>query len=134
MTTSNEIDAWMWAQACEMLGRAERMHRQFFQPATSTQAAWEPPVDVIEGPSEFVIVVAMPGVSSGSVQVSQEPGALRVHGVRALPLSASAHHVRQLEIPHGVFERRIALPPGRYEMAPPDMRDGCLVLRLLKKG
>jgi hypothetical protein len=41
---------WMWAQACDMLEEAERMHRRFFRlaPATATQAAWEPPVDVFE--------------------------------------------------------------------------------------
>ena len=41
---------WMWSEACEMLARAERMHRELFRPA-GTQArlpAWEPPVDILE--------------------------------------------------------------------------------------
>ena len=24
---------WMWSEACEMLARAERMHRELFRPA-----------------------------------------------------------------------------------------------------
>ena len=28
---------WMWSEACEMLARAERMHRELFRPA-GTQA------------------------------------------------------------------------------------------------
>ena len=26
---------WMWSEACEMLARAERMHRELFRPAAS---------------------------------------------------------------------------------------------------
>jgi hypothetical protein len=32
MTTRNDLDAWMWLQACELLGRAERPQPQFFRP------------------------------------------------------------------------------------------------------
>ena len=40
---------WMWSEAFEMLARAERTHRQFFQPSgSSPSVAWEPPVDVLE--------------------------------------------------------------------------------------
>ena len=41
---------WMWAEACEALERAERMHREFFRPVRSVSRApaWEPPVDVLE--------------------------------------------------------------------------------------
>ena len=133
MATRNDLDAWMWVEACQMLGQAERLHRQFFRPAGGQPAAvWEPPVDVFEDEREIVIVVAMPGVPAERVQVSQEGGALLVRGVRPMPLSGSRHRVRQLEIPYGVFERRIALPPGHFEAGPPQVADGCLVLRLLK--
>jgi hypothetical protein len=51
-----------------------------------------------------------------------------------LPLAGSRHAVRQLEIPYGAFERRIALPPGRFEVGKPELVQGCLVLRLAKNG
>jgi len=37
---------WMWSEACEMLLRAERLHRQLFALARSFARlpAWEPPV------------------------------------------------------------------------------------------
>ena len=43
-------EGWMWAEACEMLTRAERLHRQFFQPARggAQTPTWEPPADVVE--------------------------------------------------------------------------------------
>ena len=133
MATRNDLDAWMWAEACELLGQAERLQRQFFRPAGGGQpVAWEPPVDVYEDERRIVILVAMPGVPAGRVQVSREAGSLLVRGARALPLSGGSQRVRQLEIPYGVFERRIALPPGHFELDVPELVDGCLVLRLVK--
>jgi hypothetical protein len=41
----------MWADACEMLARAERLHRQFFEPGRATASrlpVWQPPADVLE--------------------------------------------------------------------------------------
>lgn len=125
----------MWAEACEMLGRAERLHQQFFRPAAPgarAAAAWEPPADVFEDEREIVVVVAMPGVPAERVQLTHEDGALLVRGSRPLPLAGAGYAVRHLEIPYGVFERRIALPPGRFQVGPPEISHGCLVLRLIK--
>ncbi len=124
----------MWAQACDLIEEAERLHRRFFRLSASerTLALWEPPVDVFEDERELVIVVAMPGVPAERVQVSHEPGVLVVRGQRPLPFAA--HAVRQLEIPYGAFERRIPLPHGLLEVGPPELTHGCLVLRLRKRG
>jgi HSP20 family molecular chaperone IbpA len=129
MTRPHDPDAWMWAQACELVERAERMHRQFFRLSTQA-AAWEPPVDVFEDDAELVIVVAMPGVGPEQVQVRFEDGTLIVRGTRSLP--APGHAVRRLEIPYGAFERRIALPAARFEPGAPTLQQGCLVVRLRK--
>lgn len=134
MSNRNDPTGWMWAQACDLIEQAERLHRQFFSPAVSRRAlaTWEPPVDVFEDERELVVVVAMPGVAAEGVQVASESGTLVVRGVRSLPLSGSRHRVRQLEIPYGAFERRIPLPPGRFEASPPELAQGCLVVRLRK--
>jgi len=132
----NDPADWMWAEACDLIDRAERLHRRFFQLAASERAvaAWEPPADVFEDEQEIVVVVAMPGVPAERVQVLAESGVLVVRGTRALPLAGSRHRVRQLEIPYGAFERRIPLPPGRLEVGAPHLVEGCLVLRLTKPG
>src|SRR5205085_3581115 len=115
MENRRDPTEWMWAAACELMGEAERLQRQFFRLTTSERAlaTWEPPVDVFEDDREILIVAAMPGVPAERVQVVTEPGALVVRGLRPLPLAGAGHQVRQLEIPYGAFERRIALPPGR---------------------
>ena len=60
-----------------MLARAERMHRQFFQPVRSVSRlpAWEPPADVLESAEDVLVVVALPGVKPEAVEVAIEVGA-----------------------------------------------------------
>ena len=132
----NDPTARMWLEACELIERAGRMHRQFFHVAASAPsvATWEPPVDVFENEREVIIVVAMPGVAADRVEVVREPGALVVRGMRPFPVEGSGHRVLQLEIPYGAFERRIVLPAGLAPAATPELRDGCLVVRLSKPG
>jgi HSP20 family molecular chaperone IbpA len=62
MARETDTSGWMWAQACDLMDQAERLHRQFFRPAAVQQAqvAWEPPVDLFENEREIVLVVAMP--------------------------------------------------------------------------
>jgi HSP20 family protein len=125
---------WMWTQAMDVLAQAERMQRQFFRLASSTRApaVWEPPADVFEHEREVVIVVALPGVVADRVELTHEAGVLVVRADRPLPLAGSRHAVRQLEIPYGQFERRVALPPGRFESGSPELTHGCLIVRLRK--
>src|SRR5688572_31678041 len=124
---------WMWAEALDLVARAERMQRRFFTLARSG-AAWEPPADVFEGEGELAIVVALPGVALEDVEVAAEAGAIVVRAQRPQPLAGSCRGVRQLEIPYGYFERRIALPPGVYEPVSRALTHGCLILRLRRLG
>jgi HSP20 family protein len=119
----------MWAEACEMLDRANRLQRQFFRPRST--AAWEPPVDVYETARDLWILVALPGVGADQVEIAIADGAVVVAGERRLPVEARAV-IHQLEIPHGRFERRIALPAGSYRLDSRDLADGCLVIGLRK--
>lgn len=133
MARGTETAGWTWAQACELLDQAERLHRQFFRPSAVQQArvVWEPPVDLFENEREIVLVVAMPGVSAERIQVIGEPGAIVVRGMRPLPLVPGLS-VRRLEIPYGLFERRIPLPSRGLRLEPPEVEQGCLILRLRK--
>jgi HSP20 family molecular chaperone IbpA len=119
----------MWAEACEILDRAEHLRRQFYQP--SRVASWEPPVDVFETERDLWILVALPGVGAAELRIAVSEGVVMVAGERRLPVQARAV-IHRLEIPHGSFERRIKLPAGRYEMDRRELADGCLVLGLRK--
>jgi HSP20 family molecular chaperone IbpA len=127
---------WMWSEACEMLARAERLHRDLFRP-TGTQArqpAWEPPVDILETEFEVLALVALPGVSAENAQAVIEDGDLVIAGTRVLPPQLRTAIIHRLELPQGRFYRRLRLPAGRYSTVRRVVADGCLVITLQKAG
>jgi HSP20 family protein len=109
----------MWAAACEMIDRAERLHRQFFQPTAAAigELSWEPPIDIIETDSEILITVALPGVDRNAMKISAIPRGSRVH---------------RLEIPYGKFERRIRVPAAQPQLDRSELANGCLTLKFSK--
>ncbi len=133
---ANVSNDWMWSEACEMLARAERMHRAFFRPAraVSRLPAWEPPVDVLETEREVQVLMALPGVDPERVEAAIDGADLVVAGSRVLPASLRTAVIHRLELPQGRFERRVPLPAGRYASVRRAMADGCLVITLQKVG
>jgi HSP20 family protein len=125
---------WMWSEAVEMLTRAERLHRQLFQPipAATSSAAWEPPIDVLETEDEVLVHAALPGVDPEQVEAVIHDGQLRIAGQRVLPAELRRAEIHRMELPQGRFERRIALPAGRYDAVRRHSFNGCLVIHLRK--
>jgi HSP20 family protein len=127
---------WMWSEACEMLARAERMHREVFRPAglQARQPAWEPPVDILETESEVLVLVALPGVDAENAQAVIEDGDLVIAGNRVLPVELRTATIHRLELPQGRFYRRLRLPAGRYTGVRRAAGSGCLIVTLQKAG
>lgn len=121
----------MWSQACDMVERADRLHRQFFQLGqVGRMPAWEPPVDVFETGTELVVRAAVPDVNPDDFEIVLGEGGLLLAGRRRLPAEALEGGIRQLEIPYGRLERRVGLPPGRYRVVASRYHDGCFEIRL----
>lgn len=121
----------MWADALARLARADRLHQEFFRPAP---AGWEPPVDLLETDQELILMAALPGVRAGDVDLVIGRSDLAIVGTRLLPAALRPARVHRMELPHGRFERRIALPPGAYELARREIQDGLLLVVLRKLG
>ena len=121
----------MWAEAVSALARIDRLHRDFFRPDPN---GWEPPVDVLEAQGEVVIMAALPGVHVDEVEIVIHEGSLGIVGVRRLPAFLQKARVHRMELPHGRFERRVAIPLGRYEVTRRDLADGLLVVALRRLG
>ena len=119
-----------------MLIRADRLHRQLFQPVTGMDLApcWEPPADVLETESHVVIYVALPGVSKDHLEVAIDGPELVIAGARVLPDELRDARIHRLELPQGRFVRRIVLPPGRYDQIGKSSVDGCLMISLRKSA
>jgi len=121
---------WMWSEACDSLARAERLHRQFFQPRRP--GTWEPPVDILETEREVLLFFALPGVSIDKVEAVIDGADLVVAGTRVLPPQLRTAIIHRIELPQGRFERRVRLPAGRYRDVLRAAADGCLVITLRK--
>lgn len=126
---------WMWAEACALIDRAERLQRQFFQPGLSVAPApsWQPPVDILESERGLAIIAALPGVEPHDLEVSIEGDMLSIAGLRRLPVAARAAAIHRLEIPYGRFQRRMQLPAARLELSRSELMNGCLFLTLIKR-
>ena len=124
----------MWTTACEMIDRAERLHRQFFQPiaAPMPELSWEPPIDIKETDSEILITVALPGVDGDDMKVTVDPDGVSVVGLRPPSAILRGSRVHRLEIPYGKFERRIHVPAGRLQLGQSELANGCLTLKFSK--
>ena len=133
MSTKDSVN-WMLSEAIDSLARAERLRQQFFSlqsRAGSREASWEPPIDVLETDREILILVALPGVDPEHVEAVIENGILIVSGHRVLPAELRNARIHRLALPQGRFERRIALPTGRYAVSRFAV-NGCIALRLAK--
>jgi HSP20 family protein len=126
----------MWSEACDLLVRAERLHREFFRPMAliARTPGWEPPVDILETDSEVLVLVALPGVHPDRVEAAIDGNDLVVAGIRTLPAELCTAVIHRLELPQGRFERRVRLPAGRYSGVHRTAADGCLLITLPKAG
>jgi HSP20 family protein len=126
---------WMWSEACEMLARAERLHREFFRSAASeAHPTWEPPVDVLETDDEVLVLAALPGVCADHADAAIQDGCLVIGGTRTLPPALQTATIHRMELPQGRFLRRVPLPAGRYSAVRRSVVDCCLVITLQKAG
>jgi HSP20 family protein len=135
MATRDPIN-WMLSDAIETLARAERLHQQFvkLRPwAGADEPSWEPPIDVLETEFEVLILIAVPGVNPDDIEAVIDHGILVVSGRRVLPAELRNARIHRLELPQGRFERRVALPLGRYAISR-FATYGCVGLRLTKSA
>lgn len=135
MRPKNQIN-WMLTDAIEALARAERLHQSFLNlhpRGETSEPSWEPPMDVIETEQEILILVALPGVDPDEVEAALDGGTLVISGRRTLPSELRNARILRLELPQGRFERRIALPTGRYTISR-FAAHGCVGLRLGKSS
>ncbi|MGE0313244.1 MAG: Hsp20/alpha crystallin family protein [Lautropia sp.] len=125
-----------WSEALDLLSEADRLHRQFFRVGVEAASGptWEPPVDTLETADAVTVLVALPGVAPDQVEIVHAAGSLTVRGVRPMPGGHRREAIRRLEIPYGQFERRLDLPPGRYDLAASEFVHGTLCLTLRKLG
>ncbi len=127
----SETNAWMLAEAVELIQTADRLQRQFFRLGTPNDAPnWEPPVDMYVNDRELGLLIALPGVPPDRFEVTLEEQSIWVSGERTFGTQLGEGAILRMEIPYGRFSRRILLPFGAFQLSEMVLENGCLKLTL----
>lgn len=119
----------MLSRAMQLLSQVDDMRRLDF--ALGPEAAWEPPLDLIETETEVLVYVALPGVDIASVEIRAEGTTLVVRGERPRPSEWASAAILRMELPWGPFQRQVRVPRG-CALASQEAMHGHLVVRLTK--
>ena len=74
------------------------------------EKTWQPPTDVFETPSHFIVRIEIPGVRVPDFTIHLDERNLVVRGRRTESFMGSRRTFKQMEINYGHFERVIPLP------------------------
>ena len=97
------------------------------------QCIWRPNVDIYESADEVIVMADMAGLNKDELHIEVSRKKIKIAGIRkAIELLHNARYC-QAEIPHGSFERVIALPsPIDQQTAAASYADGILMVRMTK--
>ena len=76
----------------------------------STEQVWQPPTDVFECTTAYVIRMEIGGVRREDFKVNLAHGMLTITGCRREPAKHSKVALRRVEISYGPFKRCVCLP------------------------
>ncbi|PKN76487.1 MAG: hypothetical protein CVU51_17535 [Deltaproteobacteria bacterium HGW-Deltaproteobacteria-1] len=94
---------------------------------------WRPNIDLYESTEEIIVLADMAGLNKDEMHIEVNRNKIKIAGIRkAIQLLQDARYC-QAEIPHGYFERNIALPaPVEAQSAAASYADGILMVRMSK--
>jgi len=75
-----------------------------------TSLGWEPPMDVFDTDTEFVVVMDIAGMDRKDISVFTDGRILRISGVRKELFPGGRKQFHSLEIQVGPFQRLIGIP------------------------
>jgi HSP20 family protein len=123
----HELDRWLEA-AMEQGGRALNAIG-----LRGPRHAYHPPVDVVEGDDEILVLADLPGCDADLLEVSVTGNMLTIKGHKPGAPAEEHRAVYSSERPAGDFSRSIPLPASvNPEAVSAVARDGVLTVRLTK--
>ena len=100
-----------------------------------TSFGWEPPMNVFETDTDFVVVMDIAGMDQKDIAVFTDGSILRISGVRKDGSTQGRKQFHALEIQVGPFQRLIGVPvPIEPSSLTNKYANGLLEIRLKKKG
>jgi len=99
-----------------------------------TSFGWEPPMDVFDTETEFVVIMDIAGMIRKDISVFTDGHVLRISGVRKDIIPAGKKQFHSLEIQVGPFQRLIGIPvPVLADSLSTHYSNGLLEIRLKKE-
>jgi HSP20 family protein len=99
-----------------------------------TSFGWEPPMDVFDTDTEFVVIMDIAGMNRKDISVFTDGHVLRISGVRKDIIPAGKKQFHSLEIQVGPFQRLIGIPvPVLADSLSTHYSNGLLEIRLKKE-
>ena len=97
------------------------------------ECIWRPNIDVYESADEIIVLSDMAGLNKDELHIEINRRKIKIAGVRkAIQILHNARYC-QAEIPHGSFDRTVALPaPVDVQSAVASYADGILMVRMNK--
>ncbi len=97
-------------------------------------AGWRPPMDLVEQPERYVVLVDLPGIAPGRVDLEIQGDHLTIRGERRPDPGLPRDACLRAERPQGRFALQLALPPDVDRSAvEAHHQDGVLEIRLPKR-
>lgn len=81
-------------------------------PATFTERAFSPSMEVVETDSAIEVSTELPGIDEKDVEISVSDNVLTIRGEKKFEKDERKKNYRLVERSYGSFERSIALPQG----------------------
>ena len=118
----------------EMERLLEHVLRGKRPPAFLSPRSWQPFLDMCESQESVYILVELAGIKREDLHLTVTQETLSIRGERSDPHRGQQVICHQLEIPYGIFERVVKLPPGlNISQISASSRDGLLEITIPKR-
>ena len=119
---------------CDPLRDLRAWQERLERLAAQGGSAWDPPIDVYETPSRYVVTAELPGLAREQIDLAVQDNQLVIRGMRSVagPETATRHY-HQVERGHGSFQRSFAFAEAvDQDSIAADLREGVLTITLPK--
>jgi HSP20 family protein len=119
---------------CDPLRDLRAWQERLERVAAQHGSAWDPPIDVYETASRYVVTAEVPGLTREQIELAVRDNHLIIRGSRpaACPETPTRHY-HQVERGHGAFQRTFAFADAvDQDGIAADLREGVLTITLPK--
>lgn len=118
---------------CDPLRDLRAWQERLERLAAQRGSAWDPPIDVYETASRYIVTAEVPGLAREEIELAVQDNRLTIRGIRQAGPETAARRYHQVERGHGSFQRTFEFVDAVDQQGIiADLRDGVLTVTLPK--